>query len=134
MFHTSVSFLEHSNFIHHKQKSVYTFDFTRWFCQFCLVNWYHFKHLVGDEQHSFGVELLSCDVLFDERLKSILANVSNLALTNGDFSVCSLSEFSCSELTDRPLRTKINLHRLYFKRLQNQSCKCVCERKMRSSF
>lgn len=83
----------------------------------------NFKHLVGDEQPSFDVELLSCDA-FVERLKSIFANVSNFALTNGDFSVCSLSEFSCSELTDRPLRAKINLTQIIFK--ASTECVCVC--------
>lgn len=40
------------------------------------------------------------------RLKSNLANDSSLALTNGDFSVCSWSECSCSELADRTLRKR----------------------------
>lgn len=61
-----------------------------------------FNNLVGDE-HSIGAALvLSCDV--SVRLNKIFANVSNFALTNGDFSVCSFSEFSCSELAERPLQ------------------------------
>lgn len=44
----------------------------------------------------------SCDVT--ERLNKILAKLSNLALTSGDFSVCSHSEWSCSELVERPLQ------------------------------
>lgn len=58
-------------------------------------------HLVGDEL-SFGVLLELSGVCV--RLNRILANVSNFVLTNGDFSVCSLSELSCSELAERTLK------------------------------
>lgn len=60
-------------------------------------------HLVGEELVSFIELLPELSFVNVVRLKIILANVSNFALTNGDFSVCSLSEFSCSELKDRPL-------------------------------
>lgn len=56
------------------------------------------QNLVG-ESLSLFVFPLSCWKLL---LNKSLANESNFALTRGDFSECSDSEFS--ELTDRPLK------------------------------
>lgn len=58
------------------------------------------QNLVG-ESLSLFVFPLSCWKLL---LNKSFANESNLALTRGDFSECSDSELSCSELTDRPLK------------------------------
>lgn len=71
-------------------------------------------NLVGDGLSRMVVVTVllqdSCDVI--ERLNKILAKLSSLALTSGDFSVCSHSEWSCSELVERPLqyfRSDVNL-------------------------
>lgn len=52
-------------------------------------------------------ETLSLHELVDSwvmlRLNSSFANVSNLAVTSGDFSDWSVSELSCSELAERIL-------------------------------
>lgn len=45
-------------------------------------------------------DALSCELIV--LLNSSLAN--DRVLTSGDFSECSDSEFSCSELTERPLK------------------------------
>lgn len=56
-------------------------------------------NLVGDSV-TLLLDELSCLKLL---LNRSLARESNLVLTNGDFSDCSDSEFSCSVLTDLPL-------------------------------
>lgn len=58
-----------------------------------------YNNLVGDVSLSL-VDPLSWELRF--LLNSSLA--IDLVLTSGDFSECSDSEFSCSVLTDRPLK------------------------------
>ncbi len=57
------------------------------------------NNLVGDTLSLH--ELVDSWVML--RLNSSFANVSNLAVTSGDFSDCSVSELSCSELVERIL-------------------------------
>lgn len=82
-----------------------------------------FNNLVG-EPHELPLPLASCGDCCEhdaacccccccccdnnDRLKMNFANESNFALTNGDLSECSPSEFvSCSELIDLPLKKHV---------------------------